>query len=97
MHHVTTKHLLLVRKLLAQNLRTLRFTRGWSQENLAELSGLHRSQISLLERGQVNIGLDNLEKVATALGLSVGELFLPVDSPAFQALLRYPGKGSRVE
>jgi len=42
------------RLALAQKLRFLRFTRGWSQEVLAELAGLHRTYISQIERGQVS-------------------------------------------
>ena len=62
------------RRLLAQKLKLLRFTRGWSQEVLAELSGLHRSYISEIERQQINISLDNLEKLADAFEISVGTL-----------------------
>ena len=62
------------RRLLAQKLKLLRFTRGWSQEVLAELSGLHRSYISEIERQQINISLDNLEKLADAFEISVGAL-----------------------
>ncbi len=62
------------RRLLAQKLKLLRFTRGWSQEVLAELSGLHRSYISEIERQQINVSLDNLEKLAGAFDLNVSEL-----------------------
>ena len=62
------------RRLLAQKLKLLRFARGWSQEVLAELSGLHRSYISEIERQQINVSLDNLEKLAEAFELGVSEL-----------------------
>ena len=39
-----------IRQVLAQKMRFLRFTRGWSQEVLAELAGLHRTYISQIER-----------------------------------------------
>lgn len=65
------------RTLLARNLRLLRFLRGWSQENLAAASGLHRTYISSLERGKCNASLDNVEKLASAFGLAVHELLHP--------------------
>ena len=65
------------RLALAQKLRFLRFTRGWSQEVLAELAGLHRTYISQIERGQVNVSVDNLEKLADAFELPVPELLTP--------------------
>ena len=73
-----------IRQLLAQKMRFLRFTRGWSQELLAERAGLHRTHISQIERGQVNISIDNLEKLANAFGLPVPELLTP-PSPAHLA------------
>jgi len=59
------------RRLLAANLRRLRHRYGWSQEQLAEQCGLHRTYIGALERGERNIGLDNLERLANALQTSV--------------------------
>ena len=70
-----------IRTVLAQKMRFLRFTRGWSQEVLAELAGLHRTYISQIERGQVNVSIDNLEKLANAFELPVPELLTP-PSPA---------------
>lgn len=51
------------------NTRTIREARGLSQEQLGDLAGLHRAYIGQIERGEKNIGLKNLEKIATALGV----------------------------
>lgn len=70
------------RNLLAQKLRVLRMMRNWSQEQLAEASGLHRTYISLIERSECNVSLDNLEKIADAFGLSLPELLGVPDAAA---------------
>ena len=59
------------RQILAQKLRTLRFIKGWSQEDLAEASGLHRTYISAIECGRSNISLDNVEKLANAFNITL--------------------------
>ena len=64
----------MARKRLAQRVRLLRTNRGWSQEVLAELSGLNRSYIGAVERAEHNIGLDNIERIADALETSVPAL-----------------------
>lgn len=65
---------LVARKLFAQNLRRVRLIKGYSQEYLAELAGLHRTYIGSVERAERNISIDNMEKIATALGVNLVEL-----------------------
>jgi transcriptional regulator with XRE-family HTH domain len=62
------------RKRLAHRVRLLRTNRGWSQEVLAELSGMNRSYIGAIERAEHNIGLDNIERLSAALETSVYDL-----------------------
>jgi transcriptional regulator with XRE-family HTH domain len=54
--------------------RELREARGLSQEQFADLCGLDRTYISGIERGKRNVGLRNVETMAHALGLTMGEL-----------------------
>jgi transcriptional regulator with XRE-family HTH domain len=50
--------------------RRLRTTSGYSQEGFADIVGVHRTYLGLIERGAVNITVTTLEKLATALGLT---------------------------
>jgi len=65
------------RELLAINIIRLRAARGWSQEALAFEAGLHRTFIAHVERHARNISLDNIERIAGALGIEVFELLKP--------------------
>ncbi|WP_431826039.1 helix-turn-helix domain-containing protein [Burkholderia sp. F1] len=65
---------------IAQRIRELRDARGWSLDALAERSSVSRSNISLIERGQSSPTAVVLDKLATALGVSVASLFEPVAS-----------------
>lgn len=62
------------RAAFGERIRELRHAAGLSQEDLAEASGLHRTYISSLERGQRNVGLDNIHVLAEALGVSASNL-----------------------
>lgn len=60
--------------ILAGNMRALREARGWSQEELADRSGLHRTYISGVERQARNPTLAVMSAVATAFEISLAEL-----------------------
>lgn len=63
------------RSLFGQRVRLLRRQAGLSQEGLAEAAGLHRTYVSSIERGQRNVGLDNIIRLARALGVEPRSLF----------------------
>ncbi len=60
-----------------QEVRRRREHLGLSQEGFAEIVGLHRTYVSSVERGQRNVGLENIVRLAKALGVHPGELFGP--------------------
>lgn len=64
---------------LGENIRQHRLARGLSQERLAELTSLHRTYVGGVERGERNIGLLNLARLARALGVSLSDLVRGVD------------------
>lgn len=57
-----------VKLIVGKRIRALRREKGWSQEKLAEEADLDRTYIGRIERGEKNIGLENLVKIAGALG-----------------------------
>lgn len=58
-----------------QKVRRLRLGQNISQEKLAHLAGLHRTYIGMIERAEKNITLLNIEKLASALKVSITDLF----------------------
>lgn len=63
-----------LRKVLAQNIRRVRAQKGFSQEKLADVAGLHRTYVGSVERCERNISLDNIGKLAVALGVEPASL-----------------------
>ena len=61
-------------KKLGENLKRLRQEKGLTQEQLAEITGLHRTYIGGVERGERNISLLNMERIARALGCPLSNL-----------------------
>ena len=79
-NRVSTNSLLLaivgtvnITEIFAYNIREQRTLRGYSQEELAHLSGLHRTYIGAVERGERNITLLNAQRIADALGISLSD------------------------
>ncbi|MFB9992697.1 helix-turn-helix domain-containing protein [Deinococcus oregonensis] len=62
------------RERFAAALLRLRQERGWSQEELAAQAKLHRNYVGSIERAERNIGVDNMEKIAEALGVSLSDM-----------------------
>jgi transcriptional regulator with XRE-family HTH domain len=62
-----------VRKV-GHRIRELRQKKDWSQEKLAEEAGLHRTYIGQVERGEKSIGVENLFRLASALGVAAKRL-----------------------
>lgn len=68
-----------VLKLVGARIRALRKERGYSQESLGEKGGFHFSYIGQIERGEKNVSLLNLAKIADSLDVSLVQLFAYVD------------------
>ena len=60
--------------LLGRRVHELRVAKKWSQEEFAHVSGLHRTYIGQIERGEKNISFDNLSRVAGALRVTLSAL-----------------------
>lgn len=66
--------------VFGHRVRALRLERGLTQERLAEHAGLHRTYISSLERGQRNVAVLNVLRLAAALNVDPAELIRGLDT-----------------
>ena len=64
-----------IEQRLGDQLKIVRLKKGLTQEQLAELSGLHRTYIGSVERGERNITVKNLYKILLAMNCSLGDFF----------------------
>lgn len=62
-------------KELGSTIRRLRAERGFSQESFASATGLHRTYMGGIERGERNVGVVNLSQIAATLDMSLSEFF----------------------
>ena len=74
---MATNHIFL--KKFGDRVQLLRNQAGISQEKLAELAEMHRTYISGIERGERNVSLINIMRLANALNLSVSKLMEGID------------------
>ena len=63
--------------LFAANMRRIRLAKSLTQEKVAEYAELHKNYISSVERGERNISICNIERIARALGVPMAELLSP--------------------
>jgi transcriptional regulator with XRE-family HTH domain len=93
-----------LQRSLGRRIRELRSKHGWTQEQFAEFCGLHRTYLGHVERGEKNVSLSTVLRVANALGVRISALFgrsqpategsehlrPPMTGPAAGSLLRHP-------
>lgn len=64
-----------IKKKFGEKIRQLRKEKGWSQEQFAQRCKLHRTYIGIVERGEKNLSLENIEKIAKVLSVEIKDLF----------------------
>ena len=64
-----------IKKIFGACVRALRTEKGWLQEDFAFECGLHRTYIGAVERGERNILLENIKKIANTFRIDIAELF----------------------
>ena len=64
-----------IRSAFGDRVRELRAARDWSQEKMAEATGLHWTYIGQTERGERNLTLRSIQKIAKGLKIEMAELF----------------------
>ena len=76
------------RAAFGRRVRDIRLRQGLSQEDLANLSELDRSYVGGIERGERNVGLDNIYRLAEALGTDPVTLFTHLDDASDDGAIR---------
>jgi transcriptional regulator with XRE-family HTH domain len=68
-----------IKRALGRRIRELRKRLNWSQEKMAEASGLHWTYVGQVERGERNLTLNSIQAIAKAFSLKISDLFKDVD------------------
>jgi len=76
------------RNVLGERIRELRKSAGITQEELGEKAELSYKFIGELERGQVNVSLDSIARIAEALGVKIGDLFSKEKIPVQRIVIK---------
>ncbi len=64
-----------VRKQFGAVVRQHRQAQGYSQESVADACGHHRTYVGAIERGERNVSIDNIARIAETLGVHIADLF----------------------
>ena len=62
------------KRAVGARIRELRQAQGWTQDEFAHRSGLHRSDVGAIERGERNLALRTMRTVADTLGVGIADL-----------------------
>jgi transcriptional regulator with XRE-family HTH domain len=73
-----------LQKALGQRVRQLRLRHGYSQEAFADHCGVHRTFMGTIERGETNLSLHNLARIAAGLEITLAKLFSGIERQAAQ-------------
>lgn len=68
-----------LQKAFGQRVRQLRLRKGYSQEAFADRCGVHRTFMGTIERGETNLSLQNLARIAAGLGITISKLFSGIE------------------
>ena len=68
------------RQIFSENIRNRRLAKGLSQEELGDLASLHRNYVGGVERGERNVSIDNMERLAHALDTDLVDLLKASDN-----------------
>jgi transcriptional regulator with XRE-family HTH domain len=79
-----------IKKLFTERLKDARQRKGMTQEKLSELSGINPTLISKYEQGIALPGIDNLQKLVVALGITSDYLLLPQANPQMVPKVKDP-------
>lgn len=82
-----------LRRAIGQAIRRRRKALGLSQDAFAEVSGLHRTYIGGIERGERNITIDNLQRVACSLGVPLAQLIMDAEEMVIDVRDHEPKNG----
>ena len=69
-----------LQRRLGGRVRELRQRQGWSQEELADFCGLHRTYVGSVERGERNVTISSLDTLAQALGVKISDVVKGLES-----------------
>ena len=82
-----------LQKALGQRVRQLRLRKGYSQEAFADHCGVHRTFMGTIERGETNLSLQNLARIAAGIEITLSKLFSGIEREATRLAGKRPPAG----